>query len=289
MKLYRHFTSQEDIDSEYKTELWADDSEYWFKFFVEESRKVREELQCVLDVPFGATLEETFDIFPSDNPGSPILVFIHGGYWRRLSSKEFSFIARGLVGQGWTVAVTNYALCPKVSLPEITRQSRAAVAQIARNSAAYNGNEHKIYVAGHSAGGQQVARLLDTDWVTNYGLPGNLIKGGYALSGVYDLAPLQYSWLQPVLQLDQAIVKSESPVYNIAKSTPPLLIEVGGEESSEFKRQSRDYYEQCIEAGLPACYQEQEGKHHFSVIEGFLDSEGQQTKSVLALAQKSES
>ena len=285
MKLYRHFISQDGIDAEYKPELWADDYEYWFKFFVDESRRAREDLRCVLDVPFGETLEETLDVFPADKPDSPILVFIHGGYWRRLSSKEFSFVARGLVANGWTVVVTNYALCPKVSLPEITRQSRAAVAKIARSSAAYNGSDRKIYVAGHSAGGHQVARLLDTDWVSDYGLPDDLIKGGYALSGIYDLAPLQYSWLQPVLQIDQAVICSESPVYNMPDVAPPLLVEVGGEESPEFKRQSRDYYEQCIEAGLNATYQEQESKHHFSLIEGFINPEGHQTQSVLALAQ----
>jgi acetyl esterase/lipase len=85
-------------------------------------------------VPFGPTVEETLDIFPAQDPDAPILVFIHGGYWRSLSSKEFSLFARGPVGLGFTVVITNYALCPKVTLPEITRQSRAAIAWVQRSS-----------------------------------------------------------------------------------------------------------------------------------------------------------
>jgi arylformamidase len=87
----------------------------------------------LLDVSFGSTIEETLDIFPAQDPDAPILVFIHGGYWRSNSSKEFSWVALGPVALGFTVVITNYALCPKVTLPEITRQSRAAIAWVEQN------------------------------------------------------------------------------------------------------------------------------------------------------------
>ena len=94
------------------------------------------------------------------NPDAPILVFIHGGYWWRLSSKEFSLVARGTVALGITTVVTNYALCPKVTLPEITRQSRAAISWLYRSDHPVVGNRNRLFVAGHSAGGHQVGRLL---------------------------------------------------------------------------------------------------------------------------------
>jgi hypothetical protein len=124
MMLYRQFATQEEIDKEYDVEKSAPDFQRYAEFNINESKKARDELECLLDVPFGPTVEETLDIFPAQDPDAPILVFIHGGYWRSNSSKEFSWVARGPVALGFTVVITNYALCPKVTLPEITGQSR---------------------------------------------------------------------------------------------------------------------------------------------------------------------
>ena len=128
MKLYRDFISQEAIDSEYNIELAVGDMGPYVEWFVGGSARARAELACVLDVPFGPTRDETLDIFPASRPNAPVLLFVHGGYWRMLSSKEFSLVARGPVAHDVTVVISNYSLCPKVSIAEITRQSRATVA-----------------------------------------------------------------------------------------------------------------------------------------------------------------
>src|SRR5258708_18677215 len=127
MMLYRQFATQKEIDKEYNVEKSAADFQRHADFYVNESKKARDELECLLDVRFGPTVEETLDIFPAADPHAPILVFIHGGYWRRLGSKEFSFVARGPVAQGISVVFTNYALCPTVRVPPITPPSPAAI------------------------------------------------------------------------------------------------------------------------------------------------------------------
>ena len=271
--LYRQFATQDEIDDQYNVERSVADPKPYFEFFVGESAKARDDLDCMLDVPFGPTLEETVDIFPAKDPDAPILLFIHGGYWRRLSSKEFSLVARGPVARGITVIVTNYALCPKVTIPEITRQSRAALSWVRRTDLAFNGSRDRIYVSGHSAGGHQVARLLSTDWVGDYGLPGDVIKGGYSISGLFDVSPLRYSWLQPLLQLNEDVIRRESPQFHIPNAAPPLIADVGGAESDEFRRQSAEYIEAWQAAGLKGKYSEQADKNHFSAIQGFIDAD----------------
>ena len=278
--LYRQFSKQDEIDTEYDPERGVPDFGRYVDFFVGESEKAREDLDCILDERFGPTVEETIDIFPASEPDSPILVFIHGGYWRRLSSKEFSLVARGLVALGITTVVTNYALCPKVTLPEITRQSRAAISWLYRSEHGFAGNRNRIFVAGHSAGGHQVARLLSTHWEQDYGLPADVIKGGFAISGLFDLRPLRYSFLQPMLQLSEEIVRAESPMFNIPQVSRPLITSVGGEETGEFKRQSHDYMNALVAAGLSASFSEQPGKNHFSAIEGFIDQNSDLCKQV---------
>ena len=135
MKLYRDFTSQEEIDLEYNMAITVPDTKRWMEeICVQESAKVRHELKCELDVRFGQTVDETVDVFPAKEPGAALLVFIHGGYWKWGSSKEFSLVARGPVAHGVTFVVTNYSLCPKVTIAEITRQIRAVIAWLHRKA-----------------------------------------------------------------------------------------------------------------------------------------------------------
>lgn len=271
MNLYRDFKTQENIDLEYNLALSVPDIGHWLEWYTKESATARHKLDCMLDLRFGPTVDETIDIFPAKEPGAPILVFIHGGYWVRCSSKDFSFVANGLVNRGITVAVMNYSLCPKVTMPEITRQSRAAIAWLHREAPRFNGDPSRIFIAGHSAGGQQVGMLTATNWTAEYELPNDIIKGGVPISGVFDLHPLRYSYLQPKLLLTHETILHQSPCLNMPHSGPPLLITVGERETAEFRRQSTEYLQAWQAGGRSGELLLQKGKHHFSAIEDFND------------------
>ena len=281
MKLYRNFSSQEEIDREYNLALSVPDIDNWLKWYSQQSKLVRNKIDCVLSVKYGPTVDETVDIFPAKDKGAPLLLFIHGGYWVRCSSKDFSFVAAGLVKQGISVAVSNYSLCPEVSITEITRQSRALVAWLYRESHNVGIDPSNIFVAGHSAGGQQVGMLLATNWKNTYGLPNEVIKGGIPISGIFDLSPLLYSYLQPKLQLNHQSIIHQSPHLCIPESDTPLLISVGEKETSEFRRQSAEYFQAWSDRGN-ACEQWiEKGKNHFSVIESLNDSDSSFCRGVV--------
>lgn len=267
MKLYREFTSQEEIDQEYNIQTMVPDLLVRVEEMAAVSARAREELNCHLDLSFGPTRDETLDIFPADTPDAPVLVFIHGGYWRSFSSKDFSLLARGPVAHGITVVVTNYSLCPKVSIAEISRQSRAAIAWLYREAPRFNADRQRLFVCGHSAGGQQVGMLAATDWTGEYGLPPDIIKGGIPISGIFDLAPLMYSWLQPKLLLTHEIIRRESPLFNIPPVAPPLLLSLGEYESLEFHRQAAVFLDAWKANGLEARLLVQTGKNHITAIE----------------------
>ena len=271
MKLYRDFETQEEIDKAYNVELSVPDFSIYADLYINESARAREELDYLPDVSFGPTVDEYVDVFPAADPNAPILVFVHGGYWRILSSKEFSLVAHAPVAAGYTVVVTNYSLCPKVSISEITRQSRAAVAWLYQMENEFNGDREQIYVCGHSAGGHQTAMLLSTDWPGEYGLPADIIKGGLSISGLFDLRPLRYSWLQPKLLLNHDIIERESPLFHLPPNAPRLTMTVGGLEPPEFYRQSESYYQAWVKSGLQGNFQPLERKNHFDALDGFLD------------------
>ena len=272
--LYRQFSTQEEIDAEYDLESVLDMQPY-IEWFINGSAQARADLQGHFDVRFGPTLDETLDIFPASTPNAPVLIFIHGGWWRSLSSKEFSLVARGPVAHGVTVVVTNYSLCPKVSLSEITRQSRAAVSWVYQHIADYGGNSQEIFVSGHSAGGHQVGMLSLTDWVGEYDLPDDVIKGGIPISGLFDLRPFRYSWLQPKLLLSHEDIERQSPLFHIAANAPdiPLLVTLGDAESAEFHRQSETFVDAWRSAGARADTFEQPEKDHITAIAGLEDPE----------------
>jgi arylformamidase len=198
--LYRTFTAQAEFDAQYNPSLALPDPAVPAKHFVATAERARQALPCVLDVPYGPTLEETLDIFPAAQPNAPVFVFIHGGYWRALSSKEFSGVALGLQPLGITTVVINYALCPRVTIDEIVRQTRAALAWTLRNIQHYGGDPARVAIGGHSAGGHLTAMALQTEWAEDYGLPQDPFVAAIPFSGLFDIEPLRYSYLQPQIQ-----------------------------------------------------------------------------------------
>jgi arylformamidase len=287
MKLYRDFEFQEEIDLQYNMSLTVPDSGKWINRYPEISQKVRNEIDCALNVPYGFTVDETLDIFPAREKPAPVLLYLHGGYWYRGSSKDFSFVAGGLLKLGFTVVVADYSLCPKVSIDEITRQSRSMVVWLYNNIKKYNGNPEQIYIMGHSAGGQQVAMLLSTDWEGSYGLPENVIKGGISISGIFDLRPFPYSYLQPKLLLTMETILRQSPCFNIPESAPPLLLTFGENETAEFKRQTDDFLKLWQAKGLSGELFIQKEKHHYSIIEGLSDGDSAFCKAIMRFVKQS--
>lgn len=266
--------SNPSIDAQYDPERHAGPRQPFIDWYGRESARARDALEGRLNIPYGPTPAETLDLFPSPEPSSPVLMFIHGGYWRALSSKEFSFVAAGLVPLGVTVAVMDYALCPAVAIADITRQSHAAMDWLARNARRFRGDPARLFAAGHSAGGQQVGMLLSTQ-------PGaSLIRGGIAISGLFDLRPLRDSWLQPTLGLTQRSAEEQSPLLRIPERAPPLLVTVGANESEALIDQSRNYFTAWKAAGLDGEYLTLPGANHYEACCGLADPASALTRGV---------
>lgn len=269
--LYRNFQTKAELDAQYNPRELGLDTNFYLEFYTYNSAQVREQQVCKLNIPFGFTTVEHLDIFPTKNSKAPILIFIHGGYWIMSSSKDFSFVAKAPVANGVTVVVVNYGLCPKVTIDEIVRQNRAAVAWVYQNAESFGGDPDRIYISGHSAGGHLTAMVMATNWEKDYNLPADVVKGGCLISGLFDLMPFPYTWLQPKIQLtwDEAI--RNSPIYHIPEKSGSLIITYGEDESEEFRRQSQDFLKAWKRKGLQGEYLPQPGVNHFTAINGFLD------------------
>ena len=268
--LYGSYATQAELDAAYDVENSVPDFMVYAHRFVAESEAARAALSPRLEVPYGPTLMETMEVYaPKGGAGkAPILVFVHGGYWKSLNAGVFSLIASGPVAAGFCVVNVTYALCPEVEIGEIVRQVRASVAWTARNARDFGGDPDRIVVSGHSAGGHLTATTLLTDW-ERYGLPPDVVKGGLAISGLFDLEPLAYSFLQPALRLTGEAIRRHSPLLNITPVAAPLAITWGDADPDAFAGQSRDFAKAWSAAGNRCGSFVLPGANHFEVLEGF--------------------
>lgn len=276
MPLYRDFESASEIDAAYDLMRSVPDPVPLRAAREAASQRARQTLRCELGVSYGESDAETVDVFPPTATSAPVVVFIHGGYWRASSARDYSLAAVGPVARGAMVVVTNYGLCPDVSIDEITHHNRAAIAWTVRNAPRYGGDPARIVLVGHSAGGQQVARLI--------GEPG--VRVGISISGLFDLTPLRHSFLQPLLRLDDALIASESPLFHVDRlpsSSPPLWVTVGSEEPREFLRQSKAYADARAEAGLTGGFEALGGANHYTAVMQLTDPESVVCKRIASL------
>lgn len=232
------------------------------------SAEVRASVACRLDLPYGENPSERLDLFPPRGSGAaPVLVFVHGGWWRALDKSDQSFVAPAFQDAGALVVVPNYALCPAVGIADIALQLTRALAWVWLNAAAFGGDPSRIVLSGHSAGGHLAALLATCHWPTvDPRLPAHLLQAVLALSGVYDLEPIRRTpFLQPDLRLTPSAVRRLSPAGLPAPSLPVHAVD-GADESEEFHRQ----WQQLAAAWGPQAVPEPAslpGLNHFTIVE----------------------
>lgn len=244
------------------------------------SRKVRDSAQSWLNIAYGTSPRETLDIYAGEKAGGPALVYIHGGYWRSGSKDDNCNFAPTFVQRGATVVLVEYDLCPKVTVTDIVRQTRAAIAWVYRNIMRYSGNPSRLYVSGHSAGGHLTAMALAYDW-DKEGLPKNLIKGAVATSGVYDLDMVMQISVNEQVRMTPEIAGANSPFLHPPLPNCPVIVAVGGDEPKGWQQMSEDYFNLCKEGGLDCQYLVVPGANHYTMSEHLTNAGSPLTQAML--------
>jgi arylformamidase len=232
------------------------------------------------DLRYGAHERQTLDLFPAPEIGGPLLIFIHGGYWRSNEKTNYGFIAEPITARGGALAAINYGLAPETPVARIVEQVRAAVVWLHGKAEKGRFDRNRIHVAGHSAGGHLAAELAATDWPA-YGLPSDVIKSAVPISGLFDLAPLLQTSINDDLRLDAESARLCSPLHRLPLAGTALTVAVGAGETDEFVRQSRDYAEACRAAGLDCDFLSLAELNHYTVLNAFLSPETALTRAVL--------
>ena len=215
------------------------------------SARVRREYAGRLDLAYGETPRERLDLFLAADPDAPTLAFIHGGYWQMNDKENFAFFAEGLLPLGINLSVQ----------------------WLAEHLAEYGVDPSRLYVAGHSAGGHLTAMTM----------PLPEVRGGIAISGIYDLEPIRLNYLNEKLALDTAEAERNSPVRHLPATAGELVVAYGTRELPELCRQSIEYARAWTERGLPGRLLPVDGADHFTILDALARPEGVLTRALLAM------
>ena len=259
------------LDRVYNNRALVPEHAAHFARWAETSAQARASQPCSLDLAYGTSQRETLDVFPAAEPGAPVLVFIHGGYWRSLDKSDHSFVAPAFTSEGACVVIPNYDLCPAVTIPQIAIQMVHALAWTFRHAARFGGDPNRITVIGHSAGGHLAAMMLACLWPDHAkDLPADLVKNAMSISGLYELESVMHTpFLQETLRLTPAQVLMTSPAWFPSPAAGTLYAVAGADESEEFRRHNALIKQAWGEKTVPVC-EALVGLNHFSIVEALV-------------------
>ncbi len=271
MPVYKQY-NQEALDLQYNNRLNASDHEYHLQQWERVSHDAGEKYKVYKNIPYGELQRETLDIFPSGKSGAKTLMFIHGGYWYKNNPSDFYLLAEAFKPYDITIVLIGYPLMPAYPMDQLVCSCRRAISWAYKNMAEYNGDPDQLYIAGHSAGGHLASMMLATNWPQfDAKLNSNPIKGICAISGLYNLVPVQLSNVNINLKMDTAMAIRNSPVQLSPETVCPMVLAVGAEESDEYTAQAMELFNKW--SGNAAIQLlEIPGTNHFSVLTSMLEN-----------------
>jgi arylformamidase len=274
-----------DLETEYSPRVTVPDHAQIFARWARTAEDYRADMlesgKAELGLCYGDTQRQFIDLFlPAAGESAPLAMFIHGGYWRAMDPSFHSHMARGLNERGFAVAVVGYDLVPMVTIADIIEQVRRACAFL------WQRFERRLLVTGHSAGGHLTAAMVATDWQKLWPkVPSDLVPAGYAISGVFDLAPLVKTSMNQDFRLDDDEARRISPISWPVPPGRTLDAAVGDLESNAFKGQSRNMADAWRQAKAETRYTEMPG-NHFTVIDALADPQNPMVVRIAELARR---
>lgn len=228
------------------------------------SGRMRSERGGLLDRKFGDGARERLDLFLASEPYAPTVTYIHGGYWQANDKENYAFVAEGPLDSGFNVAVIEYTIAPGGTVEHMAAEMGRAASWLHANLASYGADPNRIYMAGHSSGGHLTAQNIHHEG----------LRGGIAISGLFDLDPMRFTKFNEKLKLTAESARANSPIFHPPQKSAPLLVAYGGSELPEFHRQSKEFVDAWRTQELDCTLLEVPDANHFTVVESLASPAG---------------
>jgi arylformamidase len=271
------------LDAAYDQSFYAPNMSQILQRCATNSKDVRARIGKPQKYSYGPTPIEKLDVYRTAQSDAPMNIFIHGGAWRAGLAKDFAFPAELFVNAGSHYIVPDFAWVQDVggSLMPMAEQLRRAVAWVYRNAGAFGGSSSQLYISGFSSGAHLAAVVLITDWINDFNLPPDIVKGGLCCSGIFDLRPVRLSARSRYINFTDKMEQVLSPKRHVDKLNAPLIVAYGTLETPEFQRQSRDFAAAAKANNKPVQLIVGKGYNHFEMLETLANPYGLLGRAVL--------
>jgi arylformamidase len=276
---------QIELDAAYDQSFYAPLAGQIAKRYASRSKEARARLGDPKRFTYGSTPVEALDLYPARKSNAPIFVFIHGGAWLRGESKNYGFPAELFVNAGVNYIALDFIAVGSANgdIGVMADQVRRGIAWTYKNAASFGGDVNRLYIGGHSSGGNLCGVALVTDWQKDFGIPANAIKGGLCMSGMYDMKPVRLSKRSSYVKFTDVMEHSMSAQRQLDKLQAPIIVTYGTNETPEFQRQNRDFAAAVKAAGKPVELIEAPDYNHFEMCESLGDLYGPNGRAALKL------
>lgn len=229
---------------------------------VQASAQVRETVPMIGDIAYGTDPSETVDLFFPTGPRErlPVHMFIHGGYWRMWSKREYSHIAKTITDAGAIAVIVDYSLMPNVRMGVLVKQVIRAKEWVRDHISEYGGDPASITISGHSAGAHLASHLI------HLGPSGTEISGALLLGGLYDLKPLKSSFLQAEITLTEEEIERFTPLGHLHDPGCRVILAVGEQETKPFHTQMDAFSNVLKEQGLEVFVEVIRDRNHMNSV-----------------------
>ncbi|WP_428490670.1 alpha/beta hydrolase [Rhodopila sp.] len=181
------------------------------------------------DIAYAPGPDHALDIYaPSHRcADAPVVVFFYGGGWESGSRGGYRFVGASMAARGVVTVIPDYRLYPTVRFPAFMRDAAEAVAWTRAHVAQYGGDPNRLFLMGHSAGGQIATLLaLDGTYLRADGVDPRQIRGVIGLAGPYDFLPLRSRTLKAIFGPETEWPRSQ-PINYVTSAAPPMMLAAG--------------------------------------------------------------
>jgi arylformamidase len=246
---------QAQLDAQYGQRTFIPHAEEIIQRYGAASDAVRARLGEPETLAYGPSAAEALDLYGRDR--KKIVVFVHGGAWKRQRRRDQAFAAETFVNAGAAYAAVGFGLLPSITLPEMAAQVRQALIFIEARF-----KPEKLVLVGHSSGAHLSAcALTRTDFV----------KAALLISGPYDLLPVRLSARNEYVRLDERLEDEYSPNRHVDRIRCPVTVAWSEKEGAEFTRQSKTFAAALESRKLLVQAIEAKGLNHFEIVETLAD------------------
>jgi acetyl esterase/lipase len=251
-------------------------------------RSASRDLTIVEDVaylPDGDPKHELDLYVPHGATSLPVILFVHGGFWRGQDRRYFQAFT-GIYGnagvalarQGFAVAVQSYRLSPGVGIKDQMSDLVAALRWVEEHIASYGGDPTRVVLVGYSAGGHLATLLgLDRSYLAGAGLDASRIRGLVSISGILDVHEMatgqDASFNEEVTYrlfgrtaVSQAAL---SPSSFVRADAPPLLTFAAERDYPFVRAAARGVAEHLASLGARATFHDVPGHDHGDMVLNF--------------------